>query len=40
MDFIGTFEDGTEATYSLEEAPDEIKKEYEWVYEDLEEEDD
>ena len=40
MDFIGTFEDGTEATYSLQEATDDLKKEYEWVYDDLEEEDD
>ena len=35
MDFIGEFSDGEENTYSLDEAPEWLKSDYEWVYEDI-----
>ena len=39
MDFIGTFEEGSEASYSLSDAPNELKEDYVWAYDDDEEED-
>ena len=37
MDFIGEFSEGQENTYCLENAPEWLKSDYEWVYEDLKE---
>ena len=40
MDFIGEFVNGEDKCYDLSEAPQHLKDEYEWAYEEWNDEED